>query len=166
MIAWHRKGFRLFWIWKVRHGQPGRLPVPQDDRDLIRKMEPGGSTVGALHGIHGEAAKLGIDVGETSVGKYDWSAAETTIPDLRPPSQSPEDTGVGRLLRRADHSVPDPVVFGLAHDRRRILHFAVTSHPSAEWTAQQLREAFPWDTAPRYLLRDRDRIFARSSSSR
>jgi transposase InsO family protein len=47
----------------------------------------------------------------------------------------------------------------LAHDRRRILHFAVTAHPSAEWTAQQLREAFPWDTVPRYLLRDRDPIF-------
>ena len=49
----------------------------------------------------------------------------------------------------------------LAHDRRRILHFAVTAHPTAEWTAQQLREAFPWDTAPRYLLRDRDRIFGK-----
>jgi len=47
----------------------------------------------------------------------------------------------------------------LAHDRRRIVHFAVTAHPTAEWTAQQLREAFPWDSAPRYLLRDRDRIF-------
>jgi transposase InsO family protein len=47
----------------------------------------------------------------------------------------------------------------LAHDRRRILHFGVTAHPTAEWTAQQLREAFPWDSAPRYLLRDRDRIF-------
>jgi putative transposase len=47
----------------------------------------------------------------------------------------------------------------LAHERRRILHFAVTAHPTAEWTAHQLREAFPWDTAPRYLLRDRDRIF-------
>jgi len=47
----------------------------------------------------------------------------------------------------------------LAHERRRILHFAVTAHPTAEWTAQQMREAFPWDTAPRYLLRDRDRIF-------
>jgi putative transposase len=47
----------------------------------------------------------------------------------------------------------------LVHDRRRIVHFAVTAHPTAEWTAQQLREAFPWDTAPRYLLRDRDRIF-------
>jgi len=47
----------------------------------------------------------------------------------------------------------------LAHERRRILHFAVTAHPTAEGTAQQMREAFPWDTAPRYLLRDRDRIF-------
>ena len=47
----------------------------------------------------------------------------------------------------------------LAHERRRILHFAVTAHPTAEWTAQQLREAFPWESAPRYLLRDRDRIF-------
>ena len=43
----------------------------------------------------------------------------------------------------------------LAHERRRIIHFAVTAHPTAEWTAQQLREAFPWDTAPRLLLRDR-----------
>jgi len=49
----------------------------------------------------------------------------------------------------------------LAHDRRRILHLGVTHHPSAEWTAQQLREAFPWDTAPRYLLRDRDKIFGK-----
>jgi hypothetical protein len=47
----------------------------------------------------------------------------------------------------------------LAHDRRRILHFAVTAHPTAEWTAQQLRGAFPWDSAPRFLRRDRDRIF-------
>src|SRR6202790_3744503 len=48
----------------------------------------------------------------------------------------------------------------LAHERRRILHFNVTAHPTAEWTAQQLRNAFPWDSAPRYLLRDRDRIFS------
>src|SRR5947209_4739794 len=51
------------------------------------------------------------------------------------------------------------VFLGLAHERRRLLHFAVTAHPTAEWAAHQLREAFPWDTAPRYLLRDRDRIF-------
>jgi len=51
--------------------------------------------------------------------------------------------------------------FWCSHERRRILHFAVTAHPTAEWSVQQLREAFPWDTAPRYLLRDRDRIFSR-----
>jgi transposase InsO family protein len=51
------------------------------------------------------------------------------------------------------------VLLVLAHDRRRILHFAVTPHPTAEWTAQQLREAFPWDGAPRFLLTGRDRIF-------
>ena len=50
----------------------------------------------------------------------------------------------------------------LAHDRRRIVHFAVTAHPTAEWTAQQMREAFPWESAPRYLLRDRDRIFGKN----
>jgi hypothetical protein len=56
------------------------------------------------------------------------------------------------------------VFLALAHDRRRILHFAVTAHPTAEWTVQQLQEAFPWDTAPRYLLRDRDRIFGQDFS--
>ena len=49
----------------------------------------------------------------------------------------------------------------LAHDRRRVIHFAVTAHPTAEWTAQQMREAFPWESAPQYLLRDRDRIFGK-----
>jgi len=65
----------------------------------------------------------------------------------------------------ADVTVPTvrfqvPYIFlVLAHDRRRILHFGVTAHPTAEWTTQQLRQAFRWDTAPRNLLRDRDRIF-------
>ncbi len=75
--------------------------------------------------------------------------------------ESREEPGIGGLLHCSD-----PLRFQvlyvflvLAHDRRRILHFGVTAHPTAEWTAQQLREAFPWDTAPRYLLRDRDRIF-------
>ena len=69
---------------------------------------------------------------------------------------------MGRLLYCADDPVPDPVLFVvLAHERRRIVHFAVTAHPTAGWTAQQMREAFPWDSAPRYLLRDRDQIFGK-----
>ena len=70
--------------------------------------------------------------------------------------------GIRRLLYRADGPVADSVrVSGTRHDRRRIIHFAVTAHPTAEWTAQQMREAFPWESAPQYLLRDRDRIFGR-----
>jgi putative transposase len=76
------------------------------------------------------------------------------------PGEPCVEYGFHRLLHRADDPVPDLYVFlVLAHDRRRILHFAVTAHPTAEWTVQQLREAFPWETAPQFLLRDRDRIF-------
>src|SRR6266851_1463702 len=69
VIAWHRKGFRLFWTWKVRHGQPGRPAVPKDVRELIRRMSRENPLWGAPR-IHGELLKLGIDVGEISVGKY------------------------------------------------------------------------------------------------
>ena len=120
VIAWHRKGFRLFWTGKLRRGQPGRPAVPKDIRKLIRKMSRDNPLWGAPR-IHGELLKLGIDIGETSVSKY--------------------------------------MVLVLAHDRRRIVHFNVTAHPTAEWTAQQLREAFPFEEVPKYLLRDRDRIF-------
>jgi putative transposase len=69
VIAWHRKGFRLFWTWKARHGQLGRPAVPQDVRELIRKLSRENPLWGAPR-IHGELLTLGIDVGETSVGTY------------------------------------------------------------------------------------------------
>src|SRR5215472_2540130 len=69
VIGWHRRGFRLFWRWKVRRGQPGRPPVPKGVRELIRKMSRENPLWGAPR-IHGELLKLGIDIGETSVGKY------------------------------------------------------------------------------------------------
>jgi hypothetical protein len=69
VIAWHRKGFRLFWTWKIRHGQVGRPAVPKEVRDLIRKMSRENPLWGAPR-IHGELLKLGIDIGETSVGQY------------------------------------------------------------------------------------------------
>jgi hypothetical protein len=62
VIAWHRKGFRLFWTWKVRHGQPGRPTVPKEVRELIRKMSRENPLWGAPR-IHGELLKLGIDIG-------------------------------------------------------------------------------------------------------
>ncbi|MBC8167884.1 MAG: DDE-type integrase/transposase/recombinase, partial [Bryobacteraceae bacterium] len=111
--------------------------------------------------IHGELLKLGINIGETSVSKY-------LIRNRKPPSQTWRtflENHLKSLVSVDFFTVPTVrfqvlyVFLVLAHERRRILHFAVTAHPTAEWTAQQLREAFPWDSAPHYLLRDRDRIF-------
>jgi hypothetical protein len=160
VIAWHRKGFRLFWTWKVRHGQPGRPPVSQETRKLIRQMSHENPLWGAPR-IHGELLKLSIDIGETSVGKY-------MARGRKPPSQTWRtflENHIKSMVSVDFFTVPTVrfqvlyVFLVLAHDRRRILHFGVTAHPTAEWTAQQLREAFPWDSAPRFLLRDRDCIF-------
>jgi putative transposase len=139
----------------------GSLPtVPEDVRELIRRMSRENPLWGAPR-IHGELLKLGIDVGETSVGKYMGR-------HRRPPSQTWKtflDNHVKDIVSVDFFTVPTIrfqvlyVFLVLAHDRRRILHVGVTAHPTAAWTAQQLREAFPWETAPRYLLRDRDGIF-------
>jgi transposase InsO family protein len=162
VIGWHRRGFRLFWRWKIRRGQRGRPPVPKDVRELIRKMTRENPLWGAPR-IHGELLKLGIDIGETSVGKY-------LVRGPKPPSQTWRtflENHVKTMVSVDFFTVPTIrfqvlyVFLVLAHDRRRIVHFNVTAHPTAEWTRQQLREAFPFDQIPRYLLRDRDCIFDR-----
>jgi len=150
----------LFWRWKIRHGKPGRPAAPKEVRQLIRMLSRENPLWGAPH-IHGELLKLGITIGETSVSKY-------MVRHRKPPSQACRtflDNHLKTMLS-VDFLVVPTIRFQilyvflvLAHERRRILHFAVTAHPTAEWTAQQMREAFPWDTVPRYLLRDRDRIF-------
>ena len=159
VIGWQRKGFRLFWAWKVRHGKPGRPAVPKEVRAWIRKMSCENPLWGAPR-IDGELLKLGIDIGETSVSKY-------LVRRHNPPSQIWRtflENHVKSMVSVDFFTVPTIrfqvlyVLLVLAHERRRILHFGVTAHPTAEWTAQQLREAFLWDSAPRYLLRDRDRI--------
>ncbi len=118
--------------------------------------------------IHGELLKLGIEISETTVAKY--------MPrSRRPPSQSWRaflDNHLKDLVSIDFFTVPSAtfhvlfVLIVLSHDRRRILHFNVTEHPTAEWTAQQMVEAFPWDTAPRYLLHDRDAVFGNNFRSR
>jgi transposase InsO family protein len=150
----------MFLNWKIRSGKPGRPAVPREVRDLIRRMSRENPTWGAPR-IHGELLKLGIEIGETSVSKY-------LVRQRKPPSQTWRtflDNHVKSLVSVDFFTVPTVrfkilyVFLVLAHDRRRILHVAVTAHPTAEWTAQQLRETFPWDSTPRYLLRDRDRVF-------
>jgi putative transposase len=111
--------------------------------------------------IHGELLKLGIDVCQATVAKY-------MMRPRRPPSQTWRTflrNHIGQIVA-ADFFVVRTVTYRLvfvlvllAHDRRRIRHVAVTAHPTAVWTAQQLREAFPRDEAPRYLIHDRDHVF-------
>jgi putative transposase len=111
--------------------------------------------------IHGELLKLGFDISETSVNKYLLRGKGSS-------SQSWKtflENHVKSLVSVDFFTVPMIrfqilyVFLVMAHERRRIVHFAVTQHPTAEWTVHQLREAFPWETAPGFLLRDRDRIF-------
>jgi putative transposase len=162
VVGWHRKGFRLFWTWKIRRGKPGRPQVTEEVRELIRTMSRENPIWGAPK-IHGELLKLGIEIGETSVSKY-------MVRHRRPPSQTWKaflNYHVNSLVSVDFFTVPTIrfqimyVFLVLAHERRRIVHCAVTAHPTAEWTAHQLREAFPWESAPQYLLRDRDRIFGK-----
>jgi putative transposase len=157
VMAWHRAGFRLFWTWKVRRGQPGRPFISHEVRDLIRKMCQENPGWGAPR-IHGELLKLGINIAESSVSKY-------MVRRNKPPSQSWRtflENHAQQLVSIDFFTVPTIrfqilyVFLVLAHDRRRILHFNVTAHPTAQWT---LREAFPFAKLPRYLLRDRDAIF-------
>jgi putative transposase len=160
VIGWHRRGFRLFWTWKSRHGKRGRPAVAKEVRQLIRRMSRENPLWGAPK-IHGELLKLGIEVSESTVSKYlvrpKGCASQTWKTFLQ--------NHIKDMVSVDFFTVPTIrfqilyVFLVLAHERRRIIHFAVTAHPTAEWTAQQLREAFPWDTTPRLLLRDRDRIF-------
>jgi len=162
VISWHRAGFRRFWTWMVRRGQPGRPVISHEIRDLIRRMCQENPGWGAPR-IHGELLKLGIEIAESSVSKY--------MPRCRkPPSQTWRTflkNHAQQLVSIDFFTVPTIrfqvlyVFLVLAHDRRRILHFNVTAHPTSEWTGQQLREAFPYAQVPRYLLRDRDAIFGR-----
>lgn len=118
--------------------------------------------------IHGELLKLGIEVCETTVSKY-----------MVRPSKSPSQTWRAFLknhlsqIAAVDFFVVPTITYRilfvfvvLAHERRRIVHFNVTAHPTAEWTAHQLTEAFPWDTAPRFLLRDRDKRYGKAFRER
>ncbi len=160
VIKWHRQGFKAFWRWKSRRRKPGRPRIDPEIRALIRQMTLENPTWGAPQ-IHGQLLKLGYDVCQSTVENY--------MPKRRKP---PSQTWRTFLKNHAadivacDLFVVPTVTFRLMfvfilldHDRRLIVHCNVTSSPSAAWTAQQIVNAFPEDTAPRFLLRDRDGIY-------
>ncbi len=158
VIRWHRQGFRYYWRWKSRHR--GRPRVDPQVRELIRRMCRANSLWGAPR-IHGELLKLGIVVSEATVSRY-------MIKRRGPPSQTWRtflDNHGNDIIALDFFTVPTAtfrilfVLVILSHDRRRILHFNVTAHPTAAWTARQLSEACGMDETPRYLLRDRDAIY-------
>jgi putative transposase len=160
VIAWQRKRFRAHWRRLSQGGTAGRPALAKEVRDLIRQMWQANPTWGSPR-IVGALRKLGITVAKSTVEKY------RTRPK-KPPSPTWKTFLKNHVqdLVALDFFVVPTVTFRvlfvlviLAHERRRIVHFNVTEHPTAEWTAQQVVEAFPWDEAPRYLLRDRDRIY-------
>jgi hypothetical protein len=165
ILRWHRAGFRSYWRWKSQ-GQPGRPRIDHELRDLIRRMSQENPLWGAPR-IHGELLKLGFDVAESTVSKY-------MIRRRGPPSQSWRTF----LCNHADAiaAIDLGVVPTLTFERlfaflvlghgRRLLWFAVTRNPSAEWLAQQIVEAFPWNTAPTYLVRDNDRAYGQAFQRR
>ncbi len=167
VVRWHRQGFRFYWRWKSRGSKSGRPAIDADLRALIREMQAINMGWGAPR-IHGELLKLGIEISQATVSKY-----------IRHSNKPPSQTWRTFLSNHAEclaamdfFTVPTAgfrvlyVFIVLSHDRRQVEHFNVTKHPSAQWTAQQLVEAFPFDSAPRYLLRDRDVIYGETVQRR
>jgi len=160
LVRWHRKGFRLYWTWKSWRRGGGRPTISQETRVLIRRLSQENPLWGAPR-VHGELQMLGIDVSQTTVAKY-------MIRHRKPPSQTWRiflDNHVKELVSIDFFTVPTAtfqilyVLLVLRHERRQVVHFNITEHPTGQWTAQQMVEAFPWDDAPRYLLRDRDNVY-------
>jgi len=159
LVRWHRAGFRCYWRWKSRL-RGGRPQIEAELHALIRRMSIDNPLWGAPR-IHGELLKLGFEVAQSSVAKY-------MIKRHGPPSQ-----GWRTFLRNhapdiaaMDLFVVPTIGFNLLYgfvivrlDRRDLVWTNVTTNPTAEWIARQLTEAFPWNDAPRYLIRDRDCIY-------
>jgi transposase InsO family protein len=166
LVRWHRSGFRLYWRWKSRR-RVGRPQVPSEIRDLVRTISQDNPLWGAPR-IHGELLKLGIDIAQSTVAKYMCRR------------RGPPSTGWRAFLRihtahiaAIDLFVIPTIGFKLLYglvilrlERRRLVWINVTAHPTAEWIARQITEAFPWDEAPRYLIRDRDTSYGVSLTRR
>jgi putative transposase len=158
VVQWHRKGFRLYWRWRPR--RPGRPKIGTEIRALIRRMSRANPLWGAPR-IHGELLKLGITISQATVGRWmpwrpkvpspTWrSFLRNHLPDIAAIDMFVVATATFRLLY---------ALIVLSLDRRRVVHFEVTPNPTQDWLSGQMTEAFPWDTAPRYLLRDRDKSY-------
>ena len=166
ILRWHRTGWKVFWRWKSRK-RAGRPKIDRGLRDLIRRMSKENPQWGASR-IHGELLMLGFEVAQSTVSKY-------MVRGGAPPSQSWKTflRNHAQAIAAIDLLVVPTLTFDrlfaflvLGHGRRQLLWFDVTRHPTAEWLARQITEAFPWATAPAYLVRDNDGAYGHVFRSR
>ncbi len=161
VVRWHRNRSRHYWRWISRPG-PGRPPSSLEVRALIKRLAL--ENAWAARKVHAELSKLGFTVSLATVSRY---------MQKKPPDGDKQQRWMTFLrnhreaITAMDFFVVPTVSFRLLyvwfvidHGRRRIIHFNVTTNPTAQWVSQQLREAFPDDSAPRYLLFDNDSIFS------
>ena len=164
VVQWHRQGLRLFWRWCSKSGRPS---VDREIRALIRQMSKANPLWGAPR-IHGELLKIGIELSQATVGKYMVRIRRTPSPTWRGFLRN-QAQGIAAIDMFVVASISFRlryVTIILGHDRRKIIRAAVTEHPTAVWLSRQVTEAFPWDTAPRYLLRDRDASYGSEFGNR
>jgi putative transposase len=161
VVQWHRQGFRLFWRWRSRSGRPS---VDREVYKLIRQMSSANPLWGAPR-IHGELLKLGIEISQATVAKYMVRRRGAPSPTWRSFLRN-QAADIDRFVVASASFELLYVLIILAHDRRKIVRFDVTPYPTAGWLSRQVTEAFPWDTAPRYLLRDRDASYGSHFRSR
>ena len=166
ILRWHRAGFKMFWRWKSRN-RIGRPKIDRGLRDLIQRMSRENSLWGASR-IHGELLMLGFQVAQSTVSKY-------MMRPLKPASQSWKTflQNHAQAIAAIDMCIVPTVTLDLlfavlvvGHGRRQLLWCEVTRHPTAEWLARQITEAFPWASAPAYLVRDNDRAYGHVFTSR
>lgn len=166
ILRWHRASFKMFWRWRSRN-RVGRPKIDRGLRDLIQRMSRENSLWGASR-IHGELLMLGFEVAQSTVSKY------MTRPS-KPPSQSWKTflRNHAQAIAAIDLCVVPTLTFDrlfaflvLGHARRQLLWVEVTRHPTAEWLARQITEAFPWASAPAYLVRDNDSAYGHVFTSR
>ena len=159
VVRWHRKGFAAYWRWKSR--SPGGRPrIAKEVRDLIRRMSVENPLWGATK-IHGELLKLGIGVAQSTVSIYMMPRRDRPLQTWKTFLRNHME-GIASIDLFVVPTIAFQQLFAflvLSHERRRLLWFAVTRNPTAEWLARQITEAFPWDSAPKYLIRDNDRAF-------
>jgi hypothetical protein len=166
IVRWHRAGFRSYWRRKS-HSRGGRPKVSAKVRNLIRRISVENPLWGAPR-IHGELLKLRIEVAQSTVGKY--------TARRRPGSGQTWETflrhhvaGIGAMDFLVVPTINFRLLFVLVilrHERRRLISLSVTDHPTAAWIARQITEAFPWDEAPTYLIRDRDASYGHAVTKR